>query len=81
VLELTAASTAATAAPAPTMDFAAPATDPTTVPEFAVTDFCIVDGTILKDKELENREKKFPRPLLNLLFALVVVEVLVAPTA
>jgi hypothetical protein len=78
VLELTAASTAA---PAPeAMEFPTPTTDPATLPGFAVTDFCIVDGTIRKDKELENREKKLPRPLLNLLLGVVVVEVPVTPT-
>jgi hypothetical protein len=62
------------------MDFAAPMADPTASLGFAVTDFCIVDGMILKDKELENREKKLPRPLLNLLLGVVAVEVLVTPT-
>jgi len=38
------------------------------------------DGTILKDKELENREKRLPRPLLNLLLVVALVEVLVTPT-
>jgi hypothetical protein len=74
VLELTAASTDA---PAPeAMDFAAPIADPPA--PFAVV--CIVDGAILKDKPLENKEKKLPRPLLNLLLVVVLAGAPVAPT-
>jgi hypothetical protein len=81
VLELTSASTDATAAPAPeTIDFAAPIAAPAILLALVVTEFVIEDGTILKDKELENREKKLPRPLLNLLLVVVLVEVLVTPT-
>ena len=81
MLELTSACTEATAAPAPeAMDFAASTADPARLLALVVTEFAIEDGTILKDKELENREKKLPRPLLNLLLAVVLVEVLVTPT-
>jgi hypothetical protein len=74
VLELTAASTDA---PTPeAMDFAAPIADPPA--PFAVA--CTVDGAILKDKALENKEKKSPRPLLNLLLDVVLAEAPVAPT-
>ena len=45
-----------------------------------VTELFIEDGTILKDKELEIKEKKLLRPLLNLLLVVVLAEVLVTPT-
>jgi hypothetical protein len=81
VLELNSSSTVWTPAAVPeAADFAAPTADPTILLALVVTELFIEDGTILKDKELEIREKKLLRPLLNLLLVVVLAEVLVTPT-
>jgi len=83
VLELKDASTAATAAVAPvvtpeTTDPTVPTVEPTALLTVEVTAF-VDEGTILNERELENKEKRLPKPLLILLLV-VVDEVLGVPT-
>jgi hypothetical protein len=83
VLELKDASTDATAAVAPvvtpeTTDPTVPTVDPTALLTVEVTAF-VDEGTILNERELENKEKRLPKPLLILLLV-VVDEVLGVPT-
>lgn len=83
MLELKDASTDATAAVAPvvtpeTTDPTAPTVDPTALLTVEVTAF-VDEGTILNERELENKEKRLPKPLLILLLV-VVDEVLGVPT-